>query len=165
MRDAYASDDNDNKAKVKWGIAGAMIPVSADQLISALDPQTGQLKVYDSNDGKVTSTQTLDPAPVTAPAPAITQVGEDGGELVTIGSTTYLLDLTTGKQQWSAPVSGLTTQTDNPLTITAQGITEIDGTTGQVATTHPIPAPPAGSTAVRVGTGFVIAGSSTTVYR
>ena len=61
LRDAYAGDDNDNKAKAIWNVLSDAIPVSADGLISALDPKTGQLLVYSSTDGKVT--RTADPRP------------------------------------------------------------------------------------------------------
>jgi hypothetical protein len=164
FRDPYAGDDNDNKAKVVWRVSANVIPVSADGLTSALDPKTNQLVVYSPTDGKVTHTETLEPAPASSSQP-ITAASVNSGELVTIGANSYLLDATAGSQLWTAPVAGLTTQSADPLAVTAAGVVELDGESGAVTTTYPIPAAPAGASANRLGTGFVIAGPSTAVYR
>ncbi len=166
LRDAYTSDDNDNKAKADWNVLSDAIPVSADGLITALDPTTGQLMVYSSTDGTAQDSQILTPLPVTTPAPTITNAVTSVGEVVTINSTSYGLATTTGAQLWTLAGAGrLTTQNADPLVINAQGITEIDPSTGRPLTSFAISTPPGGSVAYRLGTGFVVAGSSTTVYR
>jgi hypothetical protein len=166
LRDPTAGDDDKDKAKSIWRISSDAIPVSADKLISAIDPASGKLTVYDSQTGKVTQTQTLDPAPVLSPAPPITAMTGNNGEVVRLGTTTYTLQADTGAQLWSARDLGQpTVQDTDPLVIGPSGVTKLDGATGAVVSTYSIPAPPAGATAVRLGTGFVIAGSSTTVYR
>jgi hypothetical protein len=164
FRDPYAGDDNDNKAKVVWRISTNVIPVSADVLTSAIDPKTNHLVAYSATDGKVIGTQSLNPAPASSSG-SITAASVNAGELVTIGSDSYLLSASSGGQLWTVPMAGLTTQSANPLAVTAAGIVELDVETGAVIATYPISAPPAGATTVRLGTGFVIAGSSTTVYR
>ena len=166
LRDAYASDDNDNKAKADWNVLSDAIPVSADGLITALDPSTGQLMVYSSTDGTAQDSQILTPLPVTTQAPAITNAVTSVGEVVTINSTSYALATATGAQLWTlAGASRLTTQDTDPLVINGQGITEIDPSTGRSIASFAISPPPTGSVAYKLGTGFVVAGSSTTVYR
>jgi hypothetical protein len=95
----------------------------------------------------------------------VSVVSGNNSELATIGDSTYALDMSTGRQFWSATLLGpATLATTSPLAITAAGIVELDPQTGKVTATYPITAPPAGSSAVKLGTGFVVAGSSTTVY-
>jgi PQQ-like domain len=166
LRDPTAGDDDNDKAKSIWRIASSAIPVSADQLVSALDPATGKLTVYNTETGKITQTQALDPAPVLSPIPAITATAGNSGEVVHLGATTYTLQIATGTQLWSVGDLGQpTVQDPDPLVIGPQGVTKLDGATGAISTTYSIATPPAGATAVRLGTDFVIAGSSTTVYR
>jgi outer membrane protein assembly factor BamB len=165
LRDAFTGDDDNDKNKTtKWRLASNAVPVSADGLISALDPSTGELHVYNQDDGKVLHTQTLTPAPNVRAAS--TAAVFTSGELVTVGNHAYALDIASGAQLWSAALTGRpTVQADNPLALTTAGIVELAAASGDAVATYAIPSPPAGSTVVRLATGFVVAGPTTTVYR
>jgi hypothetical protein len=166
LRDPYAGDDDSDKAKAKWNVLSNAIPVSADGAVTALDPLTGQLMVYSADNGKVTQTQALSPLPVTTPPPTIASTVDNDRELLTIGGVTYAVNPNTASQLWSVTDADQpTAQQDNPLVITAQGITELNGSTGAVSTTWAISTPPSGSVVYRLGTGFIVSGTSTTVYR
>ncbi len=151
LRDAYAgNEDNNASAGAKWNVLSDAIPLSADSVITALDPASGRLLVYSSADGKVSGTQTLTPTPTMSPAPTVSVVSGNNSVLATIGDSTYSLDMNTGRQLWTSTLVGpATLATANPLAITAAGIVELDPQTGKVTATYPITAPPAGSSAVQ----------------
>ncbi len=141
--------------------------VSADGLVTALNPVTNQLQVYSAADGSIEQTQDLTPLPVlTGGAASISNQVDDSGELVTIAGVAYALEAKTGAQLWSlSGASRPTTQYANPYVITDRGISQLDSATGTATSTSAIAAPPAGSIAYKLGSGFVVSGSSTTVYR
>lgn len=167
--------DGANPDRIKWNLIGnTAVPVSADELVSALEPD-GRLDVLDPDKGTVRSTLTLSPAP--ASIDGIDRLTSAEAELVHIGTTTYAIK-PSGTQLWSAqtPVLPSVTAPSNTTEIaylatgvvavpTADGLAVLDGTTGKVRTSFPVGAPPEGSRVYPLGTGFVVAGPTTTVYR
>jgi outer membrane protein assembly factor BamB len=165
LRDATLNDDDDHKNKTtKWRLDKTnMVPASADELISAIDPKTGELVSYAAADGKVMSRQALTPSP-DLDQPVLPVDGQTS-ELLTIGATTYAIDSAAATLRWSSQLAGLPTWADGRLYVmTDKGISRLDGETGKPVESFAIPAPPAGSRVYQLGRGFVVGGSSTTVY-
>jgi outer membrane protein assembly factor BamB len=167
LRDAYAGDVDNDKAKSLWRISSNAVPVSADALIAAIDPSDHKLLVYDAGTHQVTATQTLDPTPSLAPTTVVRPVVAGSDALIPLAATIYALDSKTGRQLWTVPAGNPpTTQTPGAtLIVTGTAIEQLNSDTGQVTSTYAIGAAPAGSSAFRFGTGFIVAGSSTAVYR
>jgi hypothetical protein len=51
------------------------------------------------------------------------------------------------------------------LAATSRSVVSLDGATGSVRRTFPIPPPPSGSRVFPLGTGFLVAGPSSRVYQ
>jgi outer membrane protein assembly factor BamB len=176
LRDRNAAADDKN-TQVKWRLAGVdAIPLAAEDVAMAVDPATGDLVAYDLVKGAVLQRTPLSPRPVVA-AP-ISRLATTKAELVQIGSTTYSVDPTGSHVVWTATTRGLPTVTTTQvgsgapalvgalvLAPSASGVVSLSGTTGQVERTYPVPAPAEGSQVFPVGTGFLVAGPTTTVYR
>ncbi|MDT4981007.1 MAG: hypothetical protein QOG07_2886, partial [Pseudonocardiales bacterium] len=110
---------------------------------------------------------------------AITAVATDRAELIWIAGTTYAVDVNGLAFLWTAPTTLAPTVTaksgaqggtpDLAASIiaaaTSSGIALLDPATGEPNPIYPVGAPAAGSRVYPFGTGFVVAGSSTTVYR
>ncbi len=181
LRDGNAGRNEDDKAnpdKILWNLLGnSDVPVSADQVVSALQPDGRTLDVFDPTKGTAVSTLTLRPAPGAAQPIAHRATG--GAEFVHVGDALYSLSLTGTDQIWSTPAVTIPSvtppdgsQTAAPDLTTAivalpttAGIATLDGDTGKTETTYPVGAPQAGSAVFPLGNGFVVAGPSTTVYR
>jgi hypothetical protein len=165
LREAYTADSDDGKTKTtKWRLDNtSVVPVSADDLVSAFDATSGDLIRYDAADGKVLSTQALDPA--VRPSGPVHAVNGASSELIWVGGNAYSVVSTTGAQSWSTPLLGLPTITEpNLIGLTAQAVVEIDQSSGKSLHTYPISSSTGAVGVFRIGTGFVLAGSSTTVY-
>jgi len=183
LRDASAgrSDDAKDRAnpdRIKWNLIGtSAVPASADTLISAVDPVARQLQVLDVAKGATRSRLQL-PGGV-ASTGGIAALASDRAELLWIAGTTYAVGTTGAAFLWTAPTSAPPTVTQ--LTGTASstpdlrassvavagagGITLLDPGTGKTARSFPVAAPRSGSLVYPLGTGFVVAGAATTVYR
>ena len=118
FRDPYAGDDNDNKAKVVWRVSADVIPVSADELTSAIDPQDRPAGGLQPERRQGHRHPDARPGAAVERARHRSRPRRHVGELVTIGATSYLLSASTGSQLWTAPMAGLTTQSANPLAVT-----------------------------------------------
>jgi outer membrane protein assembly factor BamB len=183
LRDASAgrSDDEKDKAnpdQIKWNLIGtSAVPASADQLISAVDPVARQLQVLAAAKGKPLARLTLQGA-VTA-TEGIAAVASDRAELLWIAGTTYAVDLAGSTLLWTAPTPAPPTVTQ-PLSNPASppelqastvavadsgGIALLDPGTGKPRRTFPVTVPASGSLSYPFGTGFLVAGPSTTVYQ
>ena len=175
LRHPSAGTDSKDPKPIKWRLDGnGGIPVAADSFVGAIDPATRGLVIYETAKGKVTTQQTLTPAPTGAGPARRLSTGQ--GELVWIGGTAYALD-SSGAQLWSAPAENLPTVTadgtsPNPaldgaeiLAPTATGVEALDGTTGAVTAQYAVAAPAAGSRVFAMGSGFLVAGSFTRAYR
>ena len=176
LRDRYASSDDKNK-QVKWRLAGVdSIPLAAESTALALDPSTSDLVSYDLGRGSVKSRTPLSPRPV--PSASVSQLATATAELIQIGETTYTMTPTGAEVLWTASTRGLPTVTPGEaevqppplvgatvLATSARGVVSLDGSTGSVQRTFSVPAPPSGSRVFPVGTGFLVAGSTTAVYQ
>jgi len=182
LRDGTAghSDDDKDKAnpdQIKWDLIGnPAVPASADQLISALDPSSSKLVVLD-----VTKGATLHRLDVRSiDTTGVAQFASARAELLWIGGYTYSVELTGAAYFWATP-------TASPLTVTqaigelptsvpdlshvivavasSSGIAVLDAGTGKVSKTYPVQVLPAGASVYPFGSGFLVAGTSSAVYR
>lgn len=180
LRDKFAGIDDkqqsdDKKNQVLWRQKNiSTVPASADTVVSAIDPTTRQLVTYDSANGKQLAQVTLNPAP-TAATPILRTV--DGQyELIWINGTAYALD-SSGTQAWTATASTLPTVSSadgtavvpelggaSVLVPTTSGVADLDGASGRVATQYPVPPPAPDSRVYALGSGLLVAGSSTAFY-
>jgi hypothetical protein len=186
LRDGSNAQNNDDSHKanpdlITWNLAGkSWVPASADQVISAVDPSTGKLMVLDATKG--TTRTSLNLSGPTASLATLTAIDTQDLELIWIDGVTYALNQVDGSLAWSAstasPPTVTATTTDGGATVTtpdlaqsifaapsASGIALLDPSSGQPERTLTVPAPPAGSSVYPLGDGFVVAGSSTAVYR
>jgi hypothetical protein len=181
LRDATAGRNDDDKHKdnpdqIKWNLIGSgLLPASADQLISAIDVTANRLDVLD-----VTKGSTLGKLSLQGTASgAITQIPTAHAELLWIGGVTYSVELTGADFFWATPTTapptvvplpgmleGTTDLHQSAVSVAdTTGIVQLDPGTGRVRKTFPVAAPPTGSLAYPFGSGFVVSGSGTTVYR
>jgi hypothetical protein len=173
--------DSKNPDRVTWNHLGnADLPVSADQVISAWNPTTRSLEAFQATGGAA-HTLVLRPAPpelaaLLAPG-GLGSAGTDTEQLVHLGTSSYqILASVTPVVAWTAGTGGVPTITTPSLLGSAVpgviiaargpggGIELLDATTGRVARTYPVDVP-AGSLVYPLGSGFVAAGSTTTVFR
>ena len=176
LRDATAGDNHDdakNPDKIKWNLIGStLLPASADGVISAVHPGGTALTVLDQQKGTTVST-----LPLQAPAREHPQaIAAARAQLVSTGGYTYAVGLSGTSVLWSA-------QTANPPAVTSRedattpdlshaivatvsggAINLLDGVTGTVQRTLAV-GTASGGTAYAFGTGFVVAGDRTAVYR
>jgi hypothetical protein len=180
LRDGQNSrndSDSKNPDRIIWNkIGNADLPATADQLVSALDPAAGVLQRFDAAKGKPLSTI---PVQSTAGSPRIDQVATSGADLVLIGAITYAIDLTHYAAIWhvaSAQLPTVTAPSGDASSVpvlataivaaaTAQGVDLLDGATGRVTRTVAMTTAAIGRTAYPLGSGFVLSGPSTEVYR
>lgn len=181
LRDGNASrsdDDKENPDRITWNLIGNTdVPVSADEVVTALRGDGRGLDVLDSTKGSVLSTLALKPAP--GASGPVSHQATARAELVHIGDTLYSLLLSGADVFWSARTVALPTVTApdgtrngtadlSTATVavpSAQGIDLLDGGTGKVRQTFAVGAPAPGSSAYPLGTGFLVAGPTTVVYR
>jgi PQQ-like domain len=176
LRDRYASNDAKDHP-VKWRLDGiSALPFTADSFVGALDPGTRRVVRYNPTNGHVAGRLSLTPPPpATGP---VHQMPVQDGELAWTAGTTYAIDSTGTRQLWSTETTSLPTVATSVATpglpalsssvvlvAAAGGVDLLDGLTGRVSQTLPVPTPPAGSRIFVVGTGFVVAGPSTIVYK
>ena len=177
LRDGTAgdkSDDPKNPDQIKWNVFGpASLPVSADSVISAVDAGGSVLTVLSVDKGK-----TVARLPLAEPADAGSSATVTASaELIRVGGLTYALQPTATAFAWrsrtAAPPTVTSTDQASPsdlanaiiTVVAAQAVDVLDGATGKARATYALPAAPEGALAFPFGSGFVIAGSSTTVYR
>lgn len=181
LRDPTASRSDQDKDKanpdqIKWIRVGLTArPASVDTLISAVDPVTNQLLIFDAGKGTTTAQIPVHPG-VTAP---ITALPTAQAEVLWIDGTTYAITLTTQTLSWSTattnaptvePAAG-TNLNDVPdltkaLITVAQpsAVVALSGADGRVAHTYAASGA-SGTLAYPFGTGYVVAGATTAVYR
>jgi hypothetical protein len=173
LRDAYAEDQVNNQPNPKlqlWRVKvpTGIVPVSADALISAYDPSSGELLVYADN-GATSKQLPLDPRPNGKILPQVS-VG-NGFDVVWIGGQGYQISTSSDTVDWTQPLHGPPSLNDSTvLGVTDAGIGEFDAQRGALIATYSTPPAAAGSAVFPVGTGFVVGrssagGSGTAVYR
>ncbi len=159
LRDPYASDqvdDNPNPKAVTWRVrtTASLVPVSADQLTSALDAATGQLMSFDGK-GAVDHTVTLAGIPTSTRAVPVTS--SSGIDLLWAGGNAYGIDTFSGQQRWRLSLVGPPTLGSSLLLApTSGGVGVLDGAAGSVADTYELPEAAPGSLVYSAGTGFLI---------
>ena len=144
-----------------------MTPASADGVISAVDPGKDTLTTFATKNGKTLAALPLEQPP----AGTITAAPAANTELVYVAGRTYALAQSGKSYVWTAATPALPTLSTAGvgavhLAVPATGgIALLDATTGKPTATFPVPAPAAGSQVYEYGTGFIVAGRSTVVYR
>jgi hypothetical protein len=182
LRDPTAghSDDASQKAnpdQIKWLLPGNQdLPVSADTVISALEPGGGRLDVFDGGKGTLRSGISVDAA-FDAHSVAATSLGRP--ELLWSNGTAYAIDGSLDRISWTAetvsrpqitPAVGKETEpptelADAALTVASDtGIALLDGASGKVSAQFSVAPPPRGSIVYRFGSGFLVAGATTVAY-
>lgn len=181
LRDGNAARTDDDKANpdhIIWNLVGnGDVPASADTVVTALRPGGTGLDVLDNAKGRVLSTLALRPAPGT-PAP-VTHLATARAELVHVGDTLYSVQQSGADLFWGVHTLAMPsvtapdgTRTGQPDLVTAtvavpsaRGIDLLDGGTGRVTRTFLVGAQAPGSSAYPLGSGFLVAGPETVVYR
>jgi hypothetical protein len=178
LRDGEAGYDDSNTKnpdQVIWNHFGnSDIPVSADSLISALNPTTGALDTFTADHGRAAGSIALRPGPP-ALGP-ITATEAYPGEIVWIGGRIYAV--TDRSMQWTARADASPTVVSQfgdefPQRATARitaplngRIVAFSGPTGHVLRVFDVPAGGPGSSARPLGTGLLVSSASGTVaYR
>lgn len=176
LRDAAAARDDTaarNRDQIEWNRIGAdAIPLSAGSVLSVLDPASNAIDILAPATGTIRSTQPL-PAPGGRPLRRVTsgieEVATRQAELVWIGGFTYALATSTGRLLWTRPTRGLPTASTPAhfvAALDATGLVLLDPDIGQVRQHFAIAASGSNTArSYRLGSGFVLAGSATTVFR
>jgi hypothetical protein len=179
LRDLYSGQNTNSDTnggdpdQLKWNqpVAAAVRPASADQLLAALAPG-GQLEILSSTKGTVQQRVALGATAV----PPVIAVSANQSEVLWAGGVSFAFS-PTPSLQWhrttAAPVTVTVAPTfgqpDLQTAVVAvpgaSGVQVLNGTTGKVAHSYQIPAPPSGSQIYPVGTGFLVAGPHTAVYQ
>lgn len=182
LRDANAGHEDDttkaagNPDKIIWNDVGNdSLPVSADQLVSAVDTSGRTLTSYTADKGKIAAQLELAGGAID-PDTTVAQATADA-ELIWLGGVTYSVTPAGTAFNWHAATTGPATVSSqqgtadptvaltSAIVLAAAGgdVTSFNGRTGSVKTTYPVPATAA--TAYPVGTGFLVAGGQTAVYQ
>ncbi|MBN9618132.1 MAG: PQQ-binding-like beta-propeller repeat protein, partial [Actinobacteria bacterium] len=172
LRDASAAhtDDQSHKAnpdRIKWNrIGNTAVPMSADQILTAVDRTTNKLEILAPRDGSVRATLPVRAGPPDTP---VAQVATSQAELLWIDGVTYALGLSDDRLLWTRPTRGAPTSVTSSALITAvgvDGLVLLDPSTGKTTRLFPEAAPfTTGARAYEFGSGFIVAESATTVYR
>lgn len=183
LRDGTAGENKDsstnknNPDQIKWNLIGNTLqPASADTLISAVEPGGRTLTVLDSIKGETLSTLTLaEPAGDTVVARSAARA-----ELLWTGGVAYAVQLTGADFFWTSHTAGPPTvtnpQPDQEPSIATElvavagsseraGLALLDPGTGQVRQGFAVAPPAPGSLVFPFGSGFLVAGPNTQVYR
>lgn len=181
LRDGVNGRDDNSKVnpdRIHWNLVGNTdFPVSADDVIGALNPTTRALDAYRADKGRPASTVALVPAPGDTTVSTATTLA--GPELLWLGGVTYVVRAGADRADWAYPSdgpptavpagrSGVLSESTALLTVTtAQGARVLDVQSGRITATATLtPAPPRGSIAYPLGSGLLVAaGSGTTAYR
>ena len=160
-----------------WNLIGnAGVPVSADGVLSALNPTTHSLDLFTATRGGSAGSVPLSPEPTSAGSATAAAVSDY--ELVSVGGVAAVL-VGSGSPAWtrevSAPPTAVPVRDSDDLisgaariTVpTATGAAVLDGATGRVLQQVTLsPAPRAGASIYPLGTGQLAVGAAGTVaYR
>ncbi|HZZ97908.1 MAG TPA: PQQ-binding-like beta-propeller repeat protein [Jatrophihabitantaceae bacterium] len=173
--DDKSSTNHNNPDQIVWNLRNSdLVPVLAGRQIAARDPSTGRLTLLDATNGK--SKGQLDLANRSG-AVATTFTSVLDADLIWSGGRTYALKADTTAFAWHADTGYLPTAistdgsspgnlADARLAVaTSRGITQLDGADGRARHAFSVPAPAPGSLVYPFGTGFIVAGQTTTVYQ
>lgn len=171
LRDGSAGRDDGkpNADQIKWNqIGDTGVPVSADTVVSAVDPSGSTLSVLDADTGNRAHSLTLTPA--TAQLGPITATATDSAEVIWIAGEIYAVPPDAASALWhsdspSPPVVVSTTGEATPTLSTARitvptnaGVGIVDGNDGNLIQSFTLRTPAPGSLVYSLGTGFLVAG-------
>jgi hypothetical protein len=173
LRDGSAARGDDSKPnadQIKWNrIGDSSVPVSADQVVSALDPNGRDLDVLDPDKG---TPQRVPLTPEPSNAASITAIATTGAELIWISGESYAVRAGASAPDWAAdspapPTVASTTDEDVPtlstsrITVPTQyGIGVLDGNDGKIIQQFIVQPHSPTSLVYSLGTGFLVAGNS-----
>jgi outer membrane protein assembly factor BamB len=178
LRDRYQSTD-DQHTRITWRIKTNTVPMAAESFLGALNPSTGQMINYSPSNGKVMSRLTLTGYRTGVTSP-LEELPTANAVLVRLAGQVWAIDADGQTIQWTASLSRLPTVTSDTvaagalpplsnstvLVALSRGVQSLDGSTGAGKTTYTLdPAPQPGSDVYPLGTGFLVAGPSTTVFQ
>jgi hypothetical protein len=170
LRDALAGQDSsktDNPDIITWNLLGStMTPVAAGAQIIAREGD--RLVMLNPKDGK-----TVGHIDLADPGATTTSLELGTTELVWSGAITY--SITNNAEDWDAPMSAVPTASTSDGTEPGvgngifavpgkTGVDLIDTTDGRTTRTVPLASIPTGASAWPYGHGFVLAGTSTSIW-
>jgi hypothetical protein len=169
-------DAKKNPDQIVWNRHGSdLAPVLAGHQIAARDPSTNKLWLLAAKSGVAKAELALATG-ITAPATSTFSEATDA-DLIWIGGRTYALKPDATAFAWQTDTGYVPTVTNQagtssaPLAsgrvtvATSAGIAQLDGATGKARQTFSVTVPPPRSYVYPFGSGFVVAGSTTTVYK
>jgi outer membrane protein assembly factor BamB len=177
-RDAGTDDKSkDNPDKIKWLKADdRTVPVSADQVVSTVEPDGTRLHLLDP--GKGTQTQQVALNTPSGELGPISAIATTGDEVIWLAGRAYAIRAGAARPDWTAATSSpptivSTAGEDTPTLATARitvptatGIGILDGNDGRTINRFTVQAPAPGSLVHPLGTGFLVSGLSGVVaYR
>lgn len=186
LRDPYAAVPDDstdkNPDQIKWNLIGnTMLPVSAGAVIAATAPGSDTLTTFSAKGKSIATLPLVQPlaaaTPGTSARTAPQTAAAADAQLVRIGAQTYAIDSTGKRYAWHAATTALPTVTSasgNVLPGLSQariavplsdGIAQLSPATGAVQQRFAAPGVDTGSQIFPLGTGFLVAGPATVVYR
>jgi hypothetical protein len=158
-----------------------MLPVSAGAVIAATAPGSDTLSTFSPKGKPIATLPLVRPLAATTPGTSARQapptVPAADAQLVRIAGQTYAIAATGKAYVWHADTAALPTITGSGADTvpglssariavpSAAGIAQLSPATGRVQQQFDVPDAPAGSRAFPLGTGFLVAGSTTVVYR
>jgi hypothetical protein len=171
------ADGKPNADQIFWNqIGDAGVPVSADDVVSAVAPSGTDLMLYATDHGTHTGSVPLAAGSTALGAGSAVAVGTD--ELIWLSGTTYAVSPAASAASWrkvtrSAPTVPSAGDGSAPslaaarITVpTSTGIAILGGKDGKVVQRFTVPPPAPGSVVYSLGTGFLVAGPSGVVaYR
>jgi hypothetical protein len=165
------SKNNGNPDQIKWNLIGNRdIPASSAGFVSALAPAAPTLLAFDPATGKTRNKMQLATG---ATATGLTATPTStSGELIWAGGTTYAFDDASSTLSWSQATVAPPTVTAAPVkpgadtiaAASATGVETLDPVSGSPLQTFTVTAPAAGSLVYPFGSGFLVAGTGTTLY-
>lgn len=174
LRDGQAGYDEKsttNPDKVKWNDLGTdLVPTSAGTTVTARAADGSTLTTFAAKTGKSTGRLALSGASGSGVPSAVTS-GTDA-DLIWIGQHTYALRRGDTSFAWSTDSIGVpTTQSTTVLSGTAllapttSGAVALDPGKGTVVARYPVAPPDLGGRVFPLGSGLLVAGAHTVVYR
>lgn len=168
-----SSTNDGNPDQIKWNRIGSNLrPASADNTVTALSPDGTTLFRLKTESGKIAGDLAL-----SGGSGAVSVAATGDGDLVRFGGMTYAMRTGFPAFIWQAETAALPTVSSangvglpelpaTRLTVpTATGIATLDPTDGTVKQRFAVPATAAGSVVYPYGTGFLVAGPDTVLYR
>jgi outer membrane protein assembly factor BamB len=168
----YDDKSTTNPDIVKWNDIGTdLVPTSAGQTVTARDPDGATLRGFDVKTGKQ-NTQLALTGDSGSQAPSGFVSGTDG-DAIWIGARLYALTSGDRSFRWQVPATATPTvavlaelfKAPLALTTTRTAVVGIDPATGKVVTRYRVPVPVTSSMIYPLGTGLLVAGPHTVVYR